>query len=747
MLTLALRSLRYRSGTFVAAFLAMLGAATVLMACGGLVETGVRTAVPPTELRGADVVVAGDPAYRAPGGDPDEPAILPERVRVDADLAATLAGLPGVRETTTHVFEGSPPTGTVDAIGVVAEDGTDVDALRERVDAELGDGVETLVGDQRGQAELREARATGVDVVALAGVLTAFAVLVSVFGVASMLGLSIAQRQRELALLRAVGATPRQLRRLVLRETLVLSLVATGLAVLPGYLLGRFLFGLLTSRGIAAEGIAFHQGWVPTLASVGVAVLAALAGALGAGRRAARTRPTQALSEAALEGRLIGPWRLLLAAVFLAGGAALVFVTMTVMSGPLTPATGAPAVVVLAVGCALLSPVLTTVLTGVLQWPLRALGGTTGELAALNARGRAGRLAAVVSPVVLLTAVATGMLYLQTTNDTADRRAFTDALVADAVVTVPDGVTPDLVERIDAADGVAGASAYVSSTGFVVEPEDRSPGGEGSDLEGVSAAGAAATTPVRVTDGDLSDLTGDTVALSRDHADRLGVAVGDPLGVLLGDRTTHDLEVVALYDAPPDHDTLLLPVDTLAEHTTGGTAQRVLVRAADGVDPDRLVASLRGVADGASVGGREVLLDEYEEGRGTASFAIYLMVLMIAGYAAVTVVNTLASSTATRRRELGLQRLAGSTRAQVLRMVGVESALVAGIGLALGTGAALLVLVPVSLKRLGTVVPSGSPWLYAATVGTTVVVVAAATLLPAWRVTRGRPAQAALAVE
>src|SRR5690349_14582538 len=170
MLRFALRTLRFRTGMFVAAFLAMFFAAAIMMACGGLIETGIRTAVPPQQLASADVVVAGDQEYHGSGGDPDEPPILPERVRVDAGLADTIAALPGVREAESFVFEGDAPAGTVDAIGVVAESGVDIGELRARINAELDSGTVTLVGDERGQAELREAKASGVTVMALAGV-------------------------------------------------------------------------------------------------------------------------------------------------------------------------------------------------------------------------------------------------------------------------------------------------------------------------------------------------------------------------------------------------------------------------------------------------------------------------------------------------------------------------------------------------------------------------------------------------
>jgi putative ABC transport system permease protein len=750
MLQLALRTLRFRAGMFVAAFLAMFLAAAIMMACGGLIETGIRTDVPPQRLASADVIVTGDQEYRGSGGDTDEPPILPERVRIDAGLADTIAALPGVQKTKSFVFEGAPPPGTVDAIGVQAKPGADVSELQERIDAKLGSGTVTLVGDKRGQAELREAKASGVTVMALAGVLTAFAILVSIFGVASMLALSIAQRQRDLALLRAVGATPRHLRRLISRETLLLSILATSLAYFPGRFLGQFMFDQLVERGIAADGLAFRQGWIPTVAAMAVAILAALAGALGAGRRASRVKPTQALAEVSVEGKLIGRGRMLLAVASLAGGIAMMIVTIAVMSGPLTPATAAPAVILLAIGFAMLAPVLTTITTFAVQWPVRALGGVTGQLAVLNARGRGGRMAAVLGPVILLTAVSTGMVYLQTTNDEADRRGFAGNLVADAVVTTRDRFDAGLVARINALPHVAGASEYVSSVGFIEKPDESSPMTEGWTLQGVTAKGAEATTPVQVTAGKLADLRHDTIAIGSQHAEKLGVGVGGTITLRMGDNTTLDVRVAALFSAPDGYNTMLLPADTLAAHTTEGHATRILVKGDKNTDPKQLVADLTKATSaegGLRVTGRDVLLREFDDQKTTANFAIYLTVIMIAGYAAITVINTLMSSMTARRREFGLQRLAGSTRGQVLRMAGLEGAILAVGGIALGTVAVLGILVPVSLKRLGSVLPAGSPWIYVLTAALTVLLTLGAALLPAWRATRGRPAEAALAIE
>ncbi len=311
-------------------------------------------------------------------------------------------------------------------------------------------------------------------------------------------------------------------------------------------------------------------------------------------------------------------------------------------------------------------------------------------------------------------------------------------------------IEPELVGRISALPGVAGASEYVHSTGFVESPRDHSQDDEGWTLQGVTAEGAAATAPVSVTEGEFTDLRGDSVALAAGHADELGVGVGDTITLRLGDSSMLDAEVVALFSAADDYDTLLLPADVLAPHTTEGHPREILVKADEGSDSAQLVAELdRLVAgqEGLAVADRDDLFAEHAEEQQTMAFANYTIVIVIVAYAAISVINALVTSTAARRREFGLQRLAGSTRGQILRMVGLEGVLVAAIGVLLGTIASMATLVPFSTNRIDSWTPSGSPWIYATIVGVAVVLTLGATLIPGWQAMRSRPAEAAVAVE
>jgi len=752
MIRLAIRTLRHRKGAFVAAFLTMFLGAAIVMACGALLETGIRTTVPPQQLADADVVVAGDQLFEIPKM--DYTAVMPERARIDAALVDTIGALPGVREAGGHVFDHPAPEGTVDAIGVVAEAGTSADELRELIDAELPATVVTYVGDDRGLAELPEAMIGGEGLVVLSSIFGSWAILIAIFGVASMLALSIQQRHRELALLRAVGSTPGQLRKLVLGETMVLAALATGLAILPGRWLGEYLLHELVRNGVVTDGLKFYMGWIPTTIAIAAAVLAAIGGALVAGGRAAGTKPTEALADAGLPARRrMGVWRILLGLALLAGGVSLLVVTMTVNSGKLASATGSPGAIVMAIAVATLSPLLVRPLAALLS-PLGALTGQSGRLAMLNVRAGIDRTAAVAMPVILLTGIATGLLYMHSTGKNAVHEEYVDSLAADAVVRAEDEVDSQLAEQISALSGVDNASPYVRSQGFVEQPiDDPAQWSEGTDrwagwtVEGTTPDGAGAVVPHPVAEGTLDDLHGATAAMDAGNAAELGVALGDLITVRMGDNSSLEVEVVALFDHPDDNDTLLMPADVVAAHTTTGRVTELLVVGDGSISVEQMVAaiaeSLAG-DNGLKVADRAVLAAEMAEDQDTEAFAIYTIVIMIVTYTAISVINALASSTNARRREFGLQRLTGSTRGQVLRMLITESLVVAVIGVLLGTISAVATLMSFSIGRADTLHSTGSPLVYIGIVVLAVLLTLSATLVPGWRALRRKPIEAAV---
>lgn len=443
MLTLALRTLRFRKGGFVATFVALFFGTAIVVACGGLLETGVRNNLPPERLAGASAVVVGDREYELhPGSEDDsEKAIVSEEVPVGAGVADKVRAVDGVERVVEDVSVGSSllvrggvdaqahtwtsaslaphglraghaPSGdrqvvldagaardaglaVGDTVRIAAHGGSksyevsgilgglrepalffgDAEALRlaggegrvgalavvARSGVDLGPalkgtGVKVLTGDDRGFAEEPQAVAGKSDLIALSAVFGGMAVMVALFVTASTMALSAAQRQRETALMRAVGATPRQLRRMLLIETLVVAVGAALLAWLPGQWLGSALFERLSGAGITSEYVEFSSGWIPLAAAGGAVLLTAVGAGLVAGHRAIKVRPTEALAEAAVQQRWFGWVRGIFAFLFLAGTAALSIVTWTVMDGPAAASTAGPTVICAAIGLALLSP-------------------------------------------------------------------------------------------------------------------------------------------------------------------------------------------------------------------------------------------------------------------------------------------------------------------------------------------------------------------------------------------------------
>ena len=195
-------------------------------------------------------------------------------------------------------------SGRVDAIGVLAGPGFHVSRLRAAAGA-----AQVLTGDARGQAEypaLQQTRTTLIPVTAAFGGLAMF---IAMFVVAGTMGLSIQQREREIALLRAIAATPGQIRRMIAWEATIVALVGSLLGIWPGVLLGRALGHALVRHGIAPPNFAVDVDWIPAAAVIIGAVATTLLAVLAAGRRAARVPPTLALTDAAVEPRLVGPGR------------------------------------------------------------------------------------------------------------------------------------------------------------------------------------------------------------------------------------------------------------------------------------------------------------------------------------------------------------------------------------------------------------------------------------------------------
>ena len=332
--------------------------------------------------------------------------------------------------------------GRVDAIGVLPGPGTDSAGLRDRVRAAVGDRANVVTGAGRGEVEHIESIEAKEAVIAIGGSFGGLALLIAMFVVASTIGLSVLQREREVALLRAVAATPRQVRRMIAWEALLVGLLAAAVGILPGAWLARALGGALSDRGIGPEDMQVTVGVVPVLVAVAGAVLTAMLAVLAAGRRAARVEPTRALQESSAEPRLLGVVRLLGGLLAVGGGVALIAVAASASDPDVVSGAALGTSVSLVLAVSFLGPVVARLVAMPTGAILRRTGRVSGSLAASNVRTSPRRFASAMTPLVLTVALSCTMLFLSTTREhatgvQADERVTADLVLGSDGVGVP----------------------------------------------------------------------------------------------------------------------------------------------------------------------------------------------------------------------------------------------------------------------------------------------------------------------
>ncbi|MFJ3171181.1 FtsX-like permease family protein [Streptomyces roseus] len=579
------------------------------------------------------------------------------------------------------------------------------DADPERVRAAVDGRAQVLTGAARA-VDPRLAGARDL-LTGLGGSFGGIATLVAVFTAAGTVALCVAQRSREFALLRAVGATPRQIRRIVATEALLVAPAAGVLGCVPGLGLASWWFGQLKAKGAIPDGVELAVSWIPLVSAAGIGLVTALLAGWAAARRPARIRPGQALAAAAVERVRPGWIRTPLGLAALAGGVACARLAAT--SGGEDAANAALGVVMLfMLAVALLGPLIARACAGLLGLPLRA-AGASGSLAAANSRAHARRLASAITPIVLAMAFASTLVFLQTSEEDATHRQQSEGLLADHVITDP---------PTDARGGVALTRTSVLAM-F----------GEGAErrFQSTSAQGVAGdVTTVQdlgVREGSLGALRPGTVAVDRSVAESARLGVGDHVELRLPDGVPAHPEIVAVYTRGLGLGQITLPASDLTGHTTAGRATELLVR---GPLPAGLGPAMS-PADWTAAQSTD---------REVGAWANAVMAAVLGGFAAVAAANTLVMTVLDRRRELRMLRLVGSTRSQVLRMLRWEALLIGGAGITLGSAIALATLFPLT-KAVTGALPHIPPALYASFVAAALALGLAATLLPArWSLRR-----------
>lgn len=256
-------------------------------------------------------------------------------------------------------------------------------------------------------------------------VIGGWGLLIVAFGMAATLNLTVRQRATEIALLKSVGAMPRQIGRMIVGEAAVLCVLAAIPAVPLGYVVGRFALSSLASTNQVSPGVTYHFGVFALAVGLGDTVLAAALAAYFTARRAARLSAVGALVSASSEDRRMSRKRIVFGIIFLIAGIDCGVLTATVLKnqGFVTMSLAGEACIHTSIGLALFAPALIRAVAAVLRPLVRRFTGLSGYLADAGVRQRTSQTAGVLMPVILFVGLAAGSLYIQIILDDANKAA------------------------------------------------------------------------------------------------------------------------------------------------------------------------------------------------------------------------------------------------------------------------------------------------------------------------------------
>src|SRR4051795_8875196 len=428
--------------------------------------------------------------------------------------------------------------GRVDAIGILAGRGFDPARLRATARTAL-----VLTGEARGKAESPELEAGRTRLIAVAASFAGVGAFIALFVVASLMALAVQQREQEIGLLRAIAATPGQVRRMIAWEATIVALLGAAAGIWPGMKVAHALARGLVKHGIAPRGFAVGDARLAAAGVLAGSVAVALLAVLSASRRAARTAPTRALTDASVETRRVGPGRLIGGLIAIAAAIPL----FAVSAATTTPATAAATseldaiFLVIAAGC--LGPLVAMFAARLFRPLFGAISPVGGFLASANLGAASRRFSSASTPLVLTVAMSCTLLFSTTTLDHAIAQQRHDGLSADlALSSSGPGLAPSTLNAVRSTPGVDSAVALTPTT---LGP---SLGASGDTIPAaIIAGGDAGGLDVGVTSGSLARLHGDAIALGRNRAHAADAHVGERVPVTLGDGTKTHATVVAIY--------------------------------------------------------------------------------------------------------------------------------------------------------------------------------------------------------
>jgi putative ABC transport system permease protein len=642
-----------------------------------------------------DEVVINRGAAKSGGLDVGDTAVVetPQPINVRVVGIATYGNADGLGQETFAAFTLpaaerylTAQTGRVNGILVRAAPGVSQEELVQRLQPVLPHGVEAITGAQLTQQDIDDVNKTFLDL--LSGFLTVFAgvaLLVGTFSIYNTFSILVAQRTRESALLRALGASRRQIVRSVLAEAVAVGLVASGIGLLGGIGIAGLLKAMFDAFGFAlpAGGLTMTTTSlvVPIVVGTVVTIVASVTPAL----RAARVPPLAALRDVTVDRSGTSVARAVSGVAVLVTGVA---VTLAAALGGAALGSAALGALLTIAGVVIVGPLVARAASGAIGAPIRRLRGIIGSLARENAMRSPRRTAGTASALMVGVAVVTLFTVFAASLRASIDDAVTKTFAGDFAITTGSfgggSLSPQLataltkLPEVQAAAGIGRGAARI--------------GGNDEMTTITEPAEAAQVLDLGVTSGSLAGLGPTSLAVSSDVASSRGWSVGTVVPVMFTDGSTAPLTIGAVYT----HDRLVggyvLPRVAWQTHAVQDLDQAVYVALVPGVALAAGQAAVQAVT--AQFGHPDVLnraqyVDQVTSGVNILLGLIYVMLALAILIALMGIANTLSLSIHERTRELGLLRAVGASRRTLRSMVRWESVIIALFGTIGGLGVGL----------------------------------------------------------
>ena len=645
----------------------------------------------------SEVVLARNTADDGNLGVGDTTTVLtPGPVQVEVVGIATIAGEGGLGGATWVGFtlEGAMEhllreQGKVTRIVVAGGDGVSQEQLVQNIDAVLPRGVEAITGTELTAEDNQDVEDDFLGffetfLLVFAGI----ALLVGSFSIYNTFSIITAQRSRESALLRALGASRGQVLVSIGVEALLIGLVASALGLAVGIGLAAGLLALMEAGGLGLPQAGLQIDGSTVVWAFAVGTLVTLLASLPSAFRASRVPPLAALRELALDRTASSRVRLVTGLVLTVGGVVVVITAAVDPSGNRLGLAGLGALAAI-IGIVVLGPVVARPTASVLGKPLLRFKPAVGRLAQQNAvrnpRRTASTAAALMVGIAVVALFTVFAASLKAAIDSDVEASFRGDLVIATRDFSASGLSPELAQEIDGLPEVQTATGWGIGSAQV--------DGRDVDLTVVDPRPFDSVFDLGVTEGSIRNLSDNQIAVSDREAEKRGWNLGDEVPVFfVADGAQERFEIGAIYDRTTSAGNYVIPTSSWVQHTAQPFDIVVMIQLADGVSTEEGRAAVEAVGNrffAPDVQTREEYLDDIAGEIDVFLTIIYGMLALAIIIAVMGIANTLSLSIHERTRELGLLRAVGLSQGQLRSMVRWESVIIAVFGTLVGAALGL----------------------------------------------------------